>query len=337
LIAIEKQYIAGHGGVMKINPARTPETCVDWYYPTRDRNFSSWIGGVIGSVSVNDVYRKPEEPYLAAFTGIDGILTVVDYMNLSGTTAPGPDGKTMYPVPSVYFTSDIGPSISTPLFTMRHLVAAGYNGIRIFKADTAAKYIQTAFQSGMFEASPVCHDGKVIIASRDGYLYCYGSGEVEAAEIETQPVVPQHPDFAMQTVSPPVSKKDKPLDTVKPRVASAPKRIDTIVKTMLAIERRAVYASKDYGKPSVATIAPAPKVTTGSYLLIAGVFRSEENATNYQRKWVKRGYSAEIIVQPNGMHYVSLMRGETEEQLKSEIGKVDWGKDARGWVWSPQE
>jgi len=337
LIAIEKQYIAGHGGVMKINPSRAPATCVDWYYPTRDRNFSSWIGGVIGSVSVNDVYRKPKDPYLAAFTGIDGILTVVDYMNLSGTTALGPDGKTMYPVPSVYFTSDIGPSISTPMFTMGHIVAAGYNGIRIFKTDSAVKYVQTAFQPGMFEASPVCHNGKVIIASRDGYLYCYGSGELQTKDIDLQPVVPQHPDFALQPVILPAGNNVKSSDSVKPIVEKAPKRIDTIVKTMLAIERRAVYASKEYGKSSIASVTPSPKVSTGSYLLIVGVFKSEENATNYQRKWVKRGYSAEIIVQPNGMHYVSLMRGETEEQLKSEIVKLDWGKEARGWVWSPQE
>lgn len=338
LIAIEKQYIPGHGGILKINPARDPDKCVDWYYPTRDRNFSSWIGGVIGSVSVNDNYRSKEDPYLAAFTGIDGILTVVDYKTLSGKTEAGPDGKTQYPVPVVYFTSDIGPSISTPMFTAGHIVAAGYSGIRIFKADSVFNYVQTSFQPGMFEASPVCHNGRVIIASRDGYLYCYGDNSTSFRDSTPIIVGPQYPDVAVNT---PQWKAEKHMAVQEKRELHASKEVvvkpDTIIKHMMAIHERKRVASKSFGsKPSVTPVA-VQAAANGSYLLIAGVFKSLENAENYTTLWRSRGYPAEMITQPNGMHYVSVMRGETEESLLEHRKTINWGKNPVGWVWSSHE
>lgn len=334
LIAIEKQYIPGHGGILKINPARKPEDCVDWYYPTGDRNFSSWIGGVIGSVSVNDNYRTGEDPFLAAFTGIDGVLTVVEYLKLSDKTTFGPDGKTQYPVPVVHFTSEIGPSISTPMFTGGHLVAAGYEGIRIFKRDSALNYVQTAYQQGMFEASPVCHNGMVIIASRDGYLYCYGDRSVPSADTTIQ-VAPQYPDVAVNT---PTWKEEKHMAVQPNRQLHAAKteklKPDTIIKHMLVQQERKVYAAKNSG---AVVQAEVPQAGNGGYMLIAGVFKSRTNADNYCAVWKRRGYPSEVIAQPNGMNYVSIMRGDSEEQLQEYRKKVQWGKDPVGWVWSSHE
>ncbi len=339
LIAIEKQYIAGHGGILKINPARKPENCVDWYYPTGDKNFSSWIGGVIGSVSVNDSYRTENDPYLAAFTGIDGILAVVDYMTLSGTTAAGPDGVTMYPVPRLHFSSEIGPSISTPMFSNGHLIAAGYSGIRIFKNDVNWNYSECAFQPGMFEASPICHDGKVLIASRDGYLYCFGDNSTPVVEMKPEIVAPQIPDHVTSIT--PHEANEKHMASVEKRElhasADMETRPDTTIKHLLAFERRQLHASKTFAsKPDVVALN-IPDVPNGSCFLIAGVFRSEENAKNYTAKWKAKGYPAEMITQPSGMHYVSIMRGESEEGLKAYRNKVEWGKDPVGWVWTSHE
>jgi len=345
LVAIEKQYIPGHGGILKINPAREPEHCVDWYYPTRDHNFSSWIGGVIGSVSVNDNYRRENDPHLAAFTGIDGILTVVNYMQLSNTTAAGPDGVTMFPVPSVHFTSDIGPSISTPIFTGGHLVAAGYGGIHIFKNDDAWNFTETSFQPGMFEASPVCHNGNVLIASRDGYLYCYG--DENAAVVETEPirVAPQQPDIVSNKQ--PRVQIEKHMAVVEKRELHAseqaeetePVKIvpDTVFKHRYVVQRREVHASKTFGVAPDVGVVQVPSVANGSYLLIAGAFKSKENAINYTAVWKKRGYPAEMILQPSGLYYVSIMRGATEDQLLEHRATMKLGKDPLPWIWTPQE
>lgn len=128
LVPVEKQYIAGCGGVFKLNPRRAPEQCVDWYYPTGDAVFSGWKGGVVGSVAVNDAYRKKNDPFLAAFTGIDGKLCVVEWNNIrTDTTVTGPDGSTQFPCPRLVYSMHTGASISTPLFTQNRLLAAGYN------------------------------------------------------------------------------------------------------------------------------------------------------------------------------------------------------------------
>jgi hypothetical protein len=76
---------------------------------------------------------------------------------------------------------------------------------------------------------------------------------------------------------------------------------------------------------------------TGSCFLIAGVFRVKENAENYVKRWKARGYPAEMIVQPSGMHYVSIQRGETEEELLSFRNKMQKTKDPSPWVWISQE
>lgn len=343
LLAIEKQYIPGHGGILKVNPAREPEKCVDWFYPTGDRNFSSWIGGVIGSVTVNDNYRNENDPYLAAFTGIDGILTVVDYMHTTGEKVAGPDGVTQYETPRVHFTKDIGPAISTPMFTGGHLVAAGYSGIFIFRQDSAWNYTQTAYQPGMFEASPISHNGNVIIASRDGYLYCYGSTNAAIVDAPAIKVPPQPLDVAVNTTPAKPVVKHAGTKHAEDKLKVAP---DTVTKHIAAITHRDLRASSSFGKskpaePVVAAVVSpvvvSPVASSGSCFLIVGVFKSEENAINYTAKWKKRGYPAEMITQPNGMHYVSIMRGESEQVLLEKRNSIDLGKDPLPWVWVSQE
>jgi outer membrane protein assembly factor BamB len=179
IVTVEKQYIEGSGGVFKLNPRRNTNECVDWYFPTGDFDFSSWKGGVIGSVSVNDAYNADGMyPKMAAFTGIDGYLNVVDYAHTrKDTTVLGPDGKTTYSCPKLLFRSRIGPSISTPLFVQDKLIAAGYGGINLFQYNRAAIFDRISFHSGIFEATPIADQGKIYVAARDGFLYCFGEGE----------------------------------------------------------------------------------------------------------------------------------------------------------------
>jgi hypothetical protein len=95
----------------------------------------------------------------------------------------------------------------------------------------------------------------------------------------------------------------------------------------------ALVASLAIKKPIQTEIVQA----SGSCFLIAGVFRVKENAENYVKRWKERGYPAEVIVQPSGMHYVSIQRGETEEELLSFRNSMQKTKDPLPWVWISQE
>jgi outer membrane protein assembly factor BamB len=174
LVSVEKQYIAGRGGIYKLDPSRKPEESVVWFFPTANRNFATWLGGVIGSAAINDQYRKEGDPYLALFTAIDGWMYVVNYMEIdSSRQVTGTNGKTLYPTPRLVYKYNTGPSISTPIFTENRIVAAGYNGIHLFSYSPRELKLLAHFQASC-ESSPVVHNGRLYIASRDGNLYCFG-------------------------------------------------------------------------------------------------------------------------------------------------------------------
>lgn len=196
--SVEKEYIPGKGGILKLDPSRPPEKAVIWFLPTEDRKFATWQGGVIGTCAINDEYNPDGYPALFATVSIDGNLYVGSQSQVTGVKAPGPDGKTMHDTPAVMAKTYIGPSISSPIFTDGYrLMAAGYDGVRLFALDftetkwddgkkdtsrsikgnnnklyTLALRKIAHFKSGTsFEATPVVWDGKVIICSKDGYMY----------------------------------------------------------------------------------------------------------------------------------------------------------------------
>ena len=87
LVAVEKEYIRGHGGVLCVDPSKPAAKAVEWFFPTADRELGEWKGGLIGSVAVNDEYnRDGSKPALVAFNAIDGYLHVVS----QDVMAPGP-------------------------------------------------------------------------------------------------------------------------------------------------------------------------------------------------------------------------------------------------------
>ncbi len=175
LVSVEKQYIDGPGGLFKLDPSKSPDDAVVWYFPTGDKEYASWEGGIIGSASVNDMYRKENDPALAAFTAIDGYLYVVRHDVLDTTsTGLGPDGVKRFPKPKLVFRYKTGASISTPLLTENRLIAAGYGGIFLFAYDGDLNFKLLDRFPATFESTPVIHDGRIYIASRNGYFYCLG-------------------------------------------------------------------------------------------------------------------------------------------------------------------
>ena len=68
----------------------------------------------------------------------------------------------------------LGASISTPIFVRNKLIAAGYGGIYLFSYDKDSNFkLLDKFESS-FESTPIAIDGNIYIASRNGYLYCFG-------------------------------------------------------------------------------------------------------------------------------------------------------------------
>lgn len=195
--AIERQYIPGQGGVFKLDPAQPPEKAVTWFFPTGNRRFNGWEGGIIGSVALNDEYNPNGDfPALFATSAIDGYLYIGSQTEITGQNVKGPWVKKDYETPVIVFKTNIVGSISTPIFTEGNkLIAAGYNGVYLFnlqleetrgaRADAVPNrrgefYRVKVEQSGhflpgiSFEATPIVWDGIIRICARDGWMYSLG-------------------------------------------------------------------------------------------------------------------------------------------------------------------
>lgn len=186
LLAIEKQYIPGQGGVFKLDPSKPDSACVVWYYPTPTKGFAEWDGGIIGSVTINDSYRKPGDPHLACFTAIDGNFYVIEHATIdSSRTVKGPNLDQEFPTPTLLFKYPTGPAISTPIIVRNRIVVATYEGFYLFEYDDDLnfKLLDSRLDLWEVEATPVVHNGRVYLASRNGYLHCFGHNPDEVRPI----------------------------------------------------------------------------------------------------------------------------------------------------------
>jgi outer membrane protein assembly factor BamB len=303
LVTVEKQYISGKGGVFKLDPSKSPENCVVWYFPTEDREFASWSGGVIGSVAVNDAYNAGKYPDLAVFTGIDGSMYIVNHTNLEEIkTCTGPNGEKIYPMPKLLDKRNIGPSISTPIFVQNKIVAAGYHGLNLYTIDENGKIISELRRPGVFEASPVADNGKVYIASRNGYLYCLGS------ENSNSPTTEQK------------SEKDKEKVDVKPKP-----------KNQLKSKKEATKKRSELKSTPIPSGDLTKSLQNGRFYLVAGAYGVKSNAINEVKRLRGVGINAFMAPAPNGMHYVIVGEADSESSLnairsslKNKHGDVGW-------------
>ncbi|MDY7008878.1 MAG: hypothetical protein SWX82_34465 [Cyanobacteriota bacterium] len=195
--AIEKQFIPGNGGVVKLNPNKQNQESLEWFLPTGNIKFNSWLGGIIGSVALNDEYNNYGEfPALFATNAIDGYLYIGSQDLTIGNKVKGPLKKFSYDTPLILFKQKIGPSISTPIFTDGNkLVTAGYNGVYIFNLNwefakpddrdvlpnAQGEFFRLIVEEAgkftgkvSFESTPIVWDGIIRICGRDGWLYSFG-------------------------------------------------------------------------------------------------------------------------------------------------------------------
>ncbi|MDA3819241.1 MAG: hypothetical protein PF590_02035 [Candidatus Delongbacteria bacterium] len=146
-----------------------------WYVPVQDTNFVNWEGGIIGSAAVNDQYIDKDDQHLSAVVALDGYLYVFNHEFTSGDSVTGPGQQKNYPTPELVYKHYVGPSISTPVFTDNTLLVASYNGLFLFSYDDKCLFTLKDKFNGTFESTPVVLNQKAYIASRNGYLYCFGN------------------------------------------------------------------------------------------------------------------------------------------------------------------
>ena len=199
LQAVEKQYIKGKGGMLAIDPARSPDKATVWFFPTGNRKVGDWAGGVVGSAAVNDSYNPGGKyPALCAFNAIDGYLYVVSQDVMSDRSVAGPmlqkGWKTPVQVAKVWNAG----AISTPIIVGDTLVSAAYDQrVHLFdivytpaqQGDPGAlpsaardgtywtvtlKERAQFFAGGGFESTPALWDGRIYVGCRDGWFYCLG-------------------------------------------------------------------------------------------------------------------------------------------------------------------
>lgn len=310
LITVEKQYISGRGGVFKLNPAKSPEDCVVWYFPTGDREFADWKGGVIGSVAINDQYNDSGEyPFMAVFTGIDGKLYLVDHKSIDpDNVCSGPNDEQSYPMPVLLEERNIGPSISTPIFVQNKIVAAGYHGLNLYEVNKTGQIIASTKKNGVFEASPVADQGKIYIASRNGYLYCLGSENEFSSDSELVA------DVQYKKVTPKFS-KPKPI--------------------------KKEPVKKEVKKPSKPKVAQKPEIKNsgskslrkGYYYIVAGAFGVKSNAVKEVKRYCAMGIDAFMTPAANNMNYVIVGGAGSKTEILSIKSKLLDEKGVEGWIY----
>jgi outer membrane protein assembly factor BamB len=177
LLGIEKQFISGHGGVMKINPQKRGNEAVEWFLPWPNVAFYEWQGGIVGSPTLNARYGStaPGMGKLACAVGVDGLLRVFDQSQISAQRSLGPREDQSFAQPVI--TDEVklpSGTISTPIFVNDKILVGYDSGLDLYQVSPLGKLKRLDRISGkMFDATPIVWNGRAYIASRDGNLYCF--------------------------------------------------------------------------------------------------------------------------------------------------------------------
>lgn len=180
LLGIEKEFIQGQGGLMKIKPRSNGK--VLWYHPLPNHKWYEWAGGLVGSPAVNHRTAKGSNisENLACFVGVDATLTLINHKKLTpNKRAWGPNQKKHYPCPLVLDTVKLPEgSISTPLFIGNKIIIGYDNGLDLYQVTPAPEHklkLLDRLKGPMFDATPTVWNNRIYAASKNGYLYCLGN------------------------------------------------------------------------------------------------------------------------------------------------------------------
>lgn len=179
LVPIEKQYIDGKGGLMKVDPSKKPEESIEWFLPTDTVTWLHWEGGIVGSVSTNDKTKKENEPHLATFIDCKGDMYIVDYMETrQDTTVFGPNLANEYKTPKILAKINTHATIATPIIVQNRILAPTDNGLFLFEfsfeEDKFKIELIDKIENMAFDATPIAWKGRIYLADFNGYLWCFG-------------------------------------------------------------------------------------------------------------------------------------------------------------------
>ena len=321
LVSIEKQYIKGNGGVMKINPDLPPRESVVWFQPSEDKNYADWKGGVIGSASTNAFYNENKEyPNLGCFIGIDGYMYVVEHDKFGDSLVLGPNLKITYKTPKLLHKIKVGSSISTPIIVDNRIVVAGYKGVRIFEFDDQLNIKELAFYKGTFETTPVAIDGKIYVASRNGYLYCFGdSSSVEEPNL--------------------LSSRSENIQEVKKNIVINRKEEDVKVAKNIAKEDLSIDKQKGSNNTNMtnadAKVNFTPKIeklTEGTYYIVVGAFSVEKNAINENAKNLKLYGNTSGLLFRNSLFYIYSHKSKSKIDLINQLTIIKEECNCKAWI-----
>jgi len=178
LLSIEKQFMPGQAGIMKIKPKGK----VLWYFPLPNTQWYEWQGGSVGSPAVNhrtagEYSQTNTSGDLACFIGIDGNLTLINHTKLAPNKKVwGPLLKKQYSTPLQLDRVKLPEgTISTPLFIDNKIIIGYDNGMDIYLVTPEQKLqLLDRLKGPMFDSTPTVWDGKIYAASKNGFLYCLG-------------------------------------------------------------------------------------------------------------------------------------------------------------------
>ena len=181
LVAVEKQYIEGRGGVLKLDPRKSPENSVVWFFPTENFEWLHWEGGLIGSVAINDNYITENEQHIAIFIDVAGYLYLIDHTQTEpDRLVLAPNNIDKFPTPKLLAKEKIVGTIATPIIVDDKIIAPTDKGLFLYqiiidKEKNVSLKLLDKIKDISIDATPIVWNGKIYIASLDGYLYCLGN------------------------------------------------------------------------------------------------------------------------------------------------------------------
>lgn len=181
IVPVEKQYIKGLGGAMKIDPSKNPDDAVVWFLPTDSLKWVHWEGGIIGSISVNDKYIQENELHIGVFIDVAGYLYLFDHTSVNDNDSVlSPDETKYYHTPKLLLKQKVEPTISTPIIVGDKIVAATDKGLFLYKiivSENKNVTLELLDKNSdlQIDATPIVWNGSIYIADFNGYFYCLGN------------------------------------------------------------------------------------------------------------------------------------------------------------------
>lgn len=180
IVPIEKQYIKGKGGLMKIDPSKSPENSVIWFLPVDTCSWNHWEGGVIGSVSINDSYISKNELHIGVVIDIKGDMYLFDHTSVNcNDTVLCPNEEKYYPKPKILWKEKTVGTIATPIIVENKIIAPTDEGLFLYeiifeKNDNISLKLLDKREDLQIDATPIVWNNRIYIADFNGYFYCLG-------------------------------------------------------------------------------------------------------------------------------------------------------------------